>query len=226
MALSAAMWILIIAFVTIFLGIALILGLLIWFELRHNIHVRLKEVVNGRLRIKKTRAREIVQKDGTKTIKFRKYIKGTRPFPPDQCIDLDHKGKRWVDAYILAGGALQYCEDKYQRVEGYFPFNSDDRAFLVDQIDKAKQEEGNFWDWNKIQVFVGIFAIVVIVLFGYFTFENLGETSEKVSAQAAQVSSDLVRIREIDKQIVFKEQNIEGQDAEAPVLGDEPFYED
>lgn len=147
------------AYSIIAIGITMTLFLFIFFELQYKHNVIIKEIVSGRKIVRKYKAKDYIDKDGVKwwrlakeKIKSRKLM----PLPPEQAIEIDQKGKKWVECYRTEGDELIFLKDT-SKME---TFPEELIAKIPDEIKKItdpaeRKEEEEKWkkkvkeDWMK-----------------------------------------------------------------------------
>lgn len=104
-----------------------------------------KEVVNGRKIRRNLKAREWVI-DGITFLKVKKYAKFPAPMPPADAIELDHRGKKTVEAYFNLTGEWTYTMDRLAVVHD-------------EDFKEADLEDPGFWESIK-SLFTGAEGVV------------------------------------------------------------------
>ena len=179
----------VIMFVFIVLGIALvtIIGVIFWLKKQYDKNVIVKEVTNEGKVLHFTKAREIIKKDGQMYWKLA-WKKVKMPIPPPECIEIDHKGKKWLVIYLTPTKEVVFATDNNskqsllsklgikkerdsiiwsvdnnKKVENIAPFPTNQRAFYVSQIKKA-QQDSQFSISKNVPVIIGAAAIIIIIV--------------------------------------------------------------
>jgi len=131
----------------IILGMAVFGGtvLFIMLRLKFKHKFRIKEVVQGRKVIHDTKFKEWKDADGNTWYKILKP-KECLPKAPEECIEIDEKGRKVVEAYRLATGEYVYAKDTGQPI----PQDITDLPELTKEQREAKAVAMKKWlDSNK-----------------------------------------------------------------------------
>lgn len=100
----------------IFLGFLSVLLMVLWFAhwTSFKVEFRIKELVNGRKLLRKTKAKIKKYKDGLAVVQLRGPFPWglvELPAPPEEAIEIDYKGFRHIEAYRTATNEYIYLKD-------------------------------------------------------------------------------------------------------------------
>jgi hypothetical protein len=90
--------------------IAAVIVYLIWYRLQFRIKFRIRELTDERVIIYDDYAKEFENKKKEKWMVLWKKRTNVQ-LPPSQVIDVNNKGKKVVEAYLLPGGSFVWCKD-------------------------------------------------------------------------------------------------------------------
>jgi len=169
----------------------------LWINLmrKYNYKIRIREVTNTGVRlIYDTLGR--IGKDSTGQVdvlilqkpplKEYKYA----PIPPSAAIDYDHtKKKKIVEAWFSSEEGYTYITDK-DKVEGFQPLTTKQRAILVGQTIKAHARGRTNWT-QHIPLIAGLSTLVLIILIVLLFW---GEAMQPMMTLGDQISELVNRV--------------------------------
>lgn len=108
--------------VYIIIGIVVALVFVFWLimDMSYKNRVRIKEVVNGRTVIVDKRAKFYEDKDKSAWWKIAGERRKTHkliPVPPDECVEINNKGKKYVECYRFESGEVLFIKDHWKIAE-------------------------------------------------------------------------------------------------------------
>jgi len=176
------------------LGLVIVI-LLVYFIIRtiqykHRIIIR--EVARDRKLISYDKAREYTDRDGITYWQFLKKRKIKIQVPPADAIEIDKKGRKCVQIYLLETGDVQFIKDgglakkppkeiteikdiskrakklaewkkENEVIEGFQPLPTNQRLILINQIEKAHARRKKKWQ-DYIMPVAGLTALIIIVV--------------------------------------------------------------
>jgi len=122
----------------IILIVLIIIIFWIYMESKFKFKVRIKEVVNGRLIIKNCRARYYEDKDKSAWWRLsneRRSAFKLIPLPPEESIEIDNKGKKYIEVYRFETGEVVFIKDDW-KIDSIPDFDIPPKEIQAD-IDKA-----------------------------------------------------------------------------------------
>lgn len=177
----------------IIVGMAIAGAIVVYFgylaSFKHK--VRVKDVVNGRKIISDEKAREFKDRDGVvywQLLRKRQLI----PVPPPDCIEIDKRGRKCVEAYKTETGEFVFAKDtasisgvpkeileiknKEERAEkikewqeenniinAFQPLTTQQRILYLNQLKKAEAKKTKPWQ-DYILPVAAIGALVILVV--------------------------------------------------------------
>jgi len=186
---------------TFVLGIFILLGIIINNEIKYKNRVIIKEVHNGMKLTNFDKAREIVKEDGTVWWKLRK-AKAEIPPPPNECIEVDKKGKKVIQLYRIDGGEYIPAKDGFdlkdkgltQRIiNAIQPFTASQRQMLVNQHRKSVSNLKSSLSDMISKALPYMAAVMLVVMFMLF-FGEAVQPMIDVGDQYTAVSNNLVKV--------------------------------
>ena len=127
-------WMYTIIFIILGLG-----GFYVWMESKFRHKVIMKDVVGGRVIIRIFKAMEFTDKDKSSWWKLsgeKNKEKKLIPVPPEEVIDIDHKGKKIVQGYRFETGEIVFIRDDWSIEEP--PKFEELPKELLDKIEEEK----------------------------------------------------------------------------------------
>jgi hypothetical protein len=125
--------------------------------------------------IKKDKAKLVKTKGGVLFWKLRGYNVRI-PEPPSQAIDVDHKGRKWVEFYKKSDGSFvpicdEYTEEKFMKDFPQFkPFTTEQRALLVHEAEEAEKYKKK--GIGEILMALAPYIAIVLILLVFMIFFN------------------------------------------------------
>ncbi|MHA1880243.1 MAG: hypothetical protein ACTSYG_07575 [Candidatus Heimdallarchaeota archaeon] len=176
-----------------------IAGLLFWLIYnisKYKFRFVVRELVSGRKRIKNDKARLWKDKRGVEYWKLLKS-KALVPVPPVDAIDIDTRGKYFVEAYKTPGGEYHYIVDNANidfNDISLEPVTTNQRAMLADQI-KLANDRRKKSIWEHLQPIAGglmVVAVFIILIAFYGKIAEPFLTSQELqNANQAQLNEGL-----------------------------------
>jgi len=163
---------------------------------------RIKEVINGRKVIFDDKAREFKNSEGVTWWQlYKKKLKMSTP--PPEAIEIDHKGRKCVEAYKTETGELIYALDKAKIqdipdeilkikdigereqklkewreenkvIDAYQPYTTKQRLIMISEHKKALAKKTKKWQ-EYIMPIVGIASITIIVISLMIFYGDMGK---------------------------------------------------
>lgn len=162
-----------VSYYTILIVMLLVFGVLgiylLWNFMNYNKNILVRKIIaGGRKVILKDKAREYKDKDGVIKYKFLK-LKITAPIPTPEAIEVDKRGKEFLECYLSETGEVQWITDKNDKINSLAPFTTNQRQMLQHEFYKAHLEKGfKFSDYLMPIVFVGALVILIISLLVFY----------------------------------------------------------
>ncbi len=194
---------------------------------KFNIRFRVRMLAGDRKIIKDTRAREVYSKRGGHFLRVRGFRKNPAPLPPPEAIEIDKKGRRCIEAFLVPTGEFIYIDgtqkedilkqlgvdpktwvymkDEHKSINAFEPLSTNSRALLIDQIVQSEEEKGLAWS-QHIPTIVGGIVVVVVLLLVFMFWNKLTAPMEKVSVNLQATSENLVEATNRLDQIINDKQ--------------------
>ena len=156
-----------------------IIGLLIFIfinKMKYKHQVIIKKVSNGMILTDFDKACEVVKEDGTIWWKIEKR-KALIPPPPNECIEINKKGKFVAQFYQIDGGEYVPAKDGFDLkdvdettkiIKKIQPYTASQRQMMVSQHIKSKRNEKVGIGQLIAQAMPFIAVIMIVVLFMIF----------------------------------------------------------
>lgn len=134
---------------TVILAFLGILFVWIYLEMKAKCRVRVKELIKGRKLVRDYRAAEFEDKDGVKWWRLHgERMKSRRLLaaPPEEAIELNHKGKKYAECYRTETGDIIWIVDKGEVKQ--FPqelWNNIPKEILKVEDKEEQKEKINAW---------------------------------------------------------------------------------
>jgi len=177
---------------------------------------RIREVINGRVIVRDTRAREYKDKDG---VSYWQLIKGKKliPLPPSEAIEIDWRGKKCVDAKITETGEVIYLTDKGAKISALEPLTTNQRIILIEQIKKAHEKKSKSWK-DMLGQIVYVSALLILVVSLLIFYEDMGKPL--LAAQDKQIALQTIYTEQLQilKEIKTDTQLIRGEVSDVPLI--------
>lgn len=119
----------------IYLGIIAVGGIVFYYWYVFNIKVVIREVLNGRRLVRMDRGR-IISIRGVKYLRLF-WQRQNIPTPPEECIDLMKRGKKFVEMYKHNNDQYQYIKDTGEVSQPFQALDTNDRILYLDNLDQA-----------------------------------------------------------------------------------------
>jgi len=194
------------------------------FTYKHRVQIR--EVINGRKRIKNYKAKDYKDKDGGVYWKLLGEKKDSclLEVPPNESIEIDNKGKFYVIAYRSSTGDIIFSQDKtnsFDNIMDFQPLTSTQRVMLFNQYKKGAERRGKAWTDNLPMIVVGVQVLILIILLAVF-IEDVAKpfiTAKELQLQQQEISLEQTQILQEMKQDI---QRIESNSANGEASGGVP----
>ena len=211
----------------ILLGAAVLGGGLFYFAVikKYKHKVRVKEICDNTTIVTDVMAREKRDKDGSVTwylTKFKKHF----PIPPNECIEIDTKGRKTVVMYLTETGEGFYGKDEskllplpksiieekdedkkellttewtklHQGIKSYEPYTGENRYFLINQDKKAASMRKKSWQ-EQLPLIAGMMSsVLVVVMLMIFWGDIAAPALEGQKLQQATIDTQLIVVQEL-----------------------------
>jgi hypothetical protein len=135
--------------------------------------VQIREIVNGRKRIRNYKAKDYRDAEGGVFWKLKGGIKELQllEVPPNESIEMNNKGKFFVIAYRSPTGDIKYAKDStiaFNDIKEFKPFTSTQRVMLFNQFKKSADRRGKKWTDHLPMIVVGAQILIILVLIAVF----------------------------------------------------------
>ena len=147
----------------------------IWWYLSFKYNVVVRDVINEKTIIKTDKAKIVKTKAGVQFWKLRGY--GVRvPEPPSKSIDVDFKGKKWVEFYKLPDGSFVPITDDFNHEKflkehpSFKPFTTEQRALLVHELEEAEKYKKK--RLSEILMALAPYIAILLILTIFMIFFN------------------------------------------------------
>jgi len=170
---------------------------IIYMESQFKHRVVIKSIVNGMTSVRMDKAREIVKKDSTTWWKIRK-LKREITEPPKQYLDIDDKGRYFIEFLQIDGGDLIPTKSSFKIEDGDAfakksqSFQPSQRQIVVSQAVKSERDKKKSIA-DIIQQAIPIFAVILILVLFMIFFETAVQPMLEVGEQFTAVSDNLVK---------------------------------
>jgi len=198
------------ATVTAVFWIVIILAILavvfaIWWYLSFKFNVVVREVINNKTIIKRDKAKVTKTRQGIIFWKLRGFNVRV-PEPPSQAIDVDYKGKKWVEFYKKSDGSFvpisdQFTEEKFiKEFPDFKPFTTEQRALLVHELEEAEKYKKK--SISEILIALAPYIAIVLVLVVFMIFFNdvvtpTVQLGDKLVKATEKIDSSLMTINNL-----------------------------
>lgn len=223
------------------LGIVGLLGWFVWDYFSYNRKVIVRKIVGGRSKIYEDMAKKTTDDDGVSYWKLRKVKVGNSKkidTPPDEAIDINHKGREMAECWITENGNVIWATDNFdpeqhlkvgeagkatkgKKNNSFQPVSTSQRASLARQLEKAKKYNAN----NFLERYGAIITngLIMIVIFGMFLMffgkavEPSIEMGKVVNSQLQSQKEIVETQKELKQDIEVIRQNMEEENQGEPV---------
>jgi hypothetical protein len=164
-----------------------------WYLRQFKIKFRLRELTRDRKLITDDKAR-IYKMDGVTYWQLLK-TKLVVPVPPSSAIEIDKRGIKTVEAYLI-DDEIQYIVDKNTQLNAFEPYTTKQRHIFSHQLKKAFERRTKSWKdlIVPITAIVGFVVIVVSLMVFYGDMAKpLLEMGQKQAA-IAEAQADATRM--------------------------------
>lgn len=193
-----------------------IVGLIIYYFIvlkKYRYHVQIREIAEGRKLIYMDKAKEHYDEQGNKYLRLRKAPKKRRlmPYPSEDAIELDWKGRKHVIVYLSEGGDYQYGKDNVSKKE-LSTIPSDQKAFLASQIRRAQERKPVKWTDHIMTITGGIVIVMlftVTLLFGGEFIQQVAEPAKALGKSLETATANMQSVQESIERVEFNIQKLE-----------------
>lgn len=222
--------------IVVYAGIALVIVMLILYYAGFKIHFRVKKLTGDKKIIIDTKAKRIINKDGSSWLKLRGF-RNTAPEPPPECIQIGAKGQEYIEGYYNTGTRefIYILDDNNvndrklqelvratkdmtpdQRADAYRkakivstlqPFTSNDREFVVNNIYRAIARKKMKWTEHLPLIISGTILIVALAVLLIFWKDAVTPMHQMTGTYQA-ITKDQKEITTMLKEIIHKQQII------------------
>lgn len=201
----------------------------------YKIRFRVRVVIHGRTIVMDDKAKEYKDKYGGIYLKLFK-LKDKIPMPPPEAVEVDHKGRKCVEAYKLAPDQYIYAQDKAkvmsipdkitqiedwdkrqaaiekwkkdnELVDAFQPLDTNDRISITNQVTQAQLKKTKKWQ-DYILPVVGIGACVIILVALMIFWGDLAKPVLDQGSQIAGWQKNMIIHAEILRDIKNDQQTI------------------
>lgn len=156
-------------YIIIVVAFAAVVGWWVYLEKKAKFRVRVKELVQGRKIVRDYRAFPYTDTEKVSWWKLmgeRDKMKKLIPLPPEEAIELSHKGKKCTECYRFEDGTIIFCKDDKDVVTPPENLYSDIPKEILEQIKEAKEQSKkkeilDNWKKDKFKQWVTSNNIVV-----------------------------------------------------------------
>lgn len=186
-------WYIILALMLIIIIVMVVLIIVDRRKYKHRIEIR--ELVQGRKRIKHDLARDFTDSDGGNFWRLKGEKDRVKKFlevPPEEAIEIDYKGRKCVTLYRDETGSYLYLVDKRKTLGSdseIEPLKTSHRIGMMDNFKKARARGGLSW-WKENGMAIANLTVIVVLLIAIFVF--WGDLYEPVR------SHQTLRIKEME----------------------------
>lgn len=195
--------------VAITLGLVVaVMGAYAFIHLRQfKIKFRLRELTRDRKLIIDDKAR-VYKMDGViywQLLKSKLVV----PVPPSEAIEIDRRGVKTVEAYLI-NDEIQYIIDKNTQIKAFEPYTTKQRHIFTHQLKKAFDRRTKSWKDLIIPItaMVGFVVIVVSLMVFYADMAkpllDMGEKQRQIAEEQTEAIRILQQIIQ-DKQVFSEE---------------------
>jgi len=170
-----------------------IVGLVIfwlWMEKNYKHRAIIKKPGNRSSQVVFDKFRVMKDKDGTITYKFRKNnsFYGVIPPLPDECVELDVKGRMvglWydIDGTLVPGRDGYELMDKKTIMASTKPFTANQRSIYINQFKKSERDKKLSWSEIALAAIPIVSVIVLISVILIFLPDVIGSKAEVDAAK-------------------------------------------
>jgi hypothetical protein len=178
------------------IGIVILIGFIAYMESQFKHKVIIKTIVHGTTGVRIDKAREITKKDGTTWWKIRK-MKREITEPPRQYLDIDEKGKFFIEFIQIDGGDLIPTKSTFEVGEGKDfaiktqSFAPSQRQIVVSQAVKSERDRKKSIG-EILQQAIPIMAVILILVLFMIFFETAVNPMIEVGDKYVAVADKLV----------------------------------
>ena len=186
--------------------------------LKYKHTVIIREVVKGRKIIFSDKAREFEDDDGVlwwKLLRAKKLI----PAPQPEAIEINSRGKKFVEAYRTETGEYQFLSDQEKIPDSFKPFTTQQRLIMTSQIRKAEEKRRKNWTEHlpAIAAIGGVVVIVVCLMIFYADMaEPLLQMGKTVNHNQELRNQELKIIQEMERDIQIIKSELEIEEKKPP----------
>lgn len=208
-------------------GTTLSIMFLLILNKKYKYKVQIREVANGRKLISEDRAKEAYDDKGVKYLRLRRAPKQRKfmPFPAENAVEIDSKGKKHVIVYLTESGDYQYATDDVQESK-LKSIPSEQKVMLASQIRRAQERKPKSWTEHISTITNGMVLVIIVVsilVFGTDFAASVYEPMEKLSANIVKATDNMVTFIETQERIESDIQLIKSQlDINQPTQGGAP----
>jgi len=172
----------------------------VWKMASYNINFVVRSLAKDRKIIKITKAKKVVNKDGTTYLSVRGFSKLHAQIPPVEAIELTSKGKKFVEAYLTENDEFIYLTDQNKDIPSFQPLTSSQRVLAVHELFKARQDSGFAWN-EHIGAIVGGMTVIILVALLVISWESVWEPMERMGSKFDNMITSMEQITERQYQI-------------------------
>jgi hypothetical protein len=185
----------------IFVGLMIIgLGYFVWYLMSFKNRLIVRDLINNRKIIRPYKWKEWKDKKGNRWL-ITRFKKIKKSLPPEESIDINNKGRKFVEAWrssedadtlIWIKDGFNYSKEKEKLKEafGFEPLTTLDRELLVEEIIKSKEYEGTDLLTKIMQIATFAVPIILVVVLAF----TLGDITEALTTYSNSVTGPLERI--------------------------------
>jgi len=233
--------------VWILLGATVLGGIAFYFAVikQYKHKVRVKEICDNGNIVTDVMAKEKRDKDGSVTWRLTKFKKEF-PIPPNNCIEIDTKGRKTVVMYLTETGEHFYAKDdskimplpqeiseekdeakkikltaawnkEHQGTRSYQPYTAENRYFLINQDKKAAAMRKKPWT-EHIPMIAGMMSVTIIAVMLMIFWGDIAEPA--LDGQKLQLQTIQVQ-QEVVQELKELKQDIQTIKSEANIVSKE-----
>lgn len=177
------------------------LGFFVWYLMSFKHKLIVRELVNNRKIIRVYKWKEWKDRKGTRWL-ITPFKKIKKSLPPEESVDINHKGKKFVEAWrsgkdidslIWVKDSFSFDDktaEQFKEDYGFEPLTTLDRELLVEEIRKSKEYEGTDFFTKVMQVAVFMVPIILVVVIAF----TIGDITDALTEYAGQVKGPMGEI--------------------------------
>lgn len=159
---------------------------------KYNKRVVIRKKINGKNKIFYDKAR-LLKKDGVLWWKLLK-AKDVIEVPPSHAVEVDRKGRDFVELYELETGEYIPLIDKHDEINSVQPFTTNQRQLLQGQFTKANLERG-FKLVDYIGAITYVAALVILVLGLMVFYGDIAKPVLEMGDKQVEIASKQVELQ-------------------------------